>query len=319
MSVKVSVIVPVYQTEPYLKKCLNSLVNQTLQDIEILVINDGSKDNSQMIIDEYAKAYPQIKPFIKENGGLSDARNYGVALSKGDYIAFVDSDDYVEEHMMASMVEQAIQEHLDVVVCDTFMDYPNHSYVLKADLSYTEDTIASYIMCYPNAPARLIKRDIMEKLKFKQGTWYEDLQLMPTLPLYTDRIGFSHCALYHYVQREDSIMNQKAFKDKYYDIFAVMDDVYSAYQNAGLLPKYEKEIEYLFIIQLQRSAVLRFCDMKQNDAKTCLKRIENIMDSRFPNWKQNPYLKQSGWKFKLICFLSGMHWYRLIACLKHMN
>lgn len=319
MKIKVSVIVPVYQTELYLKKCLDSLVNQTLHEMEILVINDGSNDNSQKIIDEYAERYPKIQSYIKENGGLSDARNYGINHAKGEYIAFVDSDDYVEPNMMSCMVEQAINEQLDVVVCDTFMDYSDYSYVLKADLGYTNNPIGSYIMCYPNAPARLIKKTIMEKLQFKQGIWYEDLQLMPTLPLYTSHIGFSHRALYHYVQRENSIMNQKAFKEKYNDIFTVLDDVYSAYQTAGLLPKYEKEIEYLFIIQLQRSAVLRFCNIEHNDAKKCLNRIDKMMEQRFPAWRQNPYLKQSSWKFKLICLLGSLHCYRLLAWMKKMS
>ena len=88
---KVSVIVPVYNVEKYIKKCLESLVNQTLRDIEIIVVNDGSQDKSKEIIAEYVRKYPNIVYVEKENGGLSDARNYGMKYAKGDYIAFVDS------------------------------------------------------------------------------------------------------------------------------------------------------------------------------------------------------------------------------------
>ena len=92
---KVSVIVPVYNVEKYIKKCLNSLVNQTLDEVEIVVVNDGSPDNSQKIIDEYTKKYKNIKSYVKKNGGLSDARNYGIKKATGKYISFVDSDDYI--------------------------------------------------------------------------------------------------------------------------------------------------------------------------------------------------------------------------------
>ena len=88
---KVSVIVPVYNVEKYLKKCLDSLVKQTLNGVEIIVVNDGSPDNSQKIIDEYTKKYKNVKSYIKENGGLSDARNYGIKKATGEYISFVDS------------------------------------------------------------------------------------------------------------------------------------------------------------------------------------------------------------------------------------
>ena len=102
---KVSIIVPVYNVEEYLEKCLDSLVNQTLQDIEIIVVNDGSPDNSQQIIDAYIEKYPdKIKGFIKENGGLSDARNYGITKASADYIGFVDSDDYMKKLYKVDMI-----------------------------------------------------------------------------------------------------------------------------------------------------------------------------------------------------------------------
>lgn len=95
---KVSVIVPVYNVELYLEKCLLSLVKQTLDEIEIIIVNDGSKDGSQKIIDDFSTKYPnKIKSFTKENGGLSDARNFGLDHASGDFIGFVDSDDYVFE------------------------------------------------------------------------------------------------------------------------------------------------------------------------------------------------------------------------------
>lgn len=317
MAVKVSVIVPVYQTEAYLEKCLDSLVNQSLSEIEIVVVNDGSPDNSQKIIDAYSEKYPQVKSLMKENGGLSDARNYGVTHASGQYIAFVDSDDYIDEKMYEKMYELAVQKQLDVVVCDTWMDYPSRSYVLKADLGYSDDPLKSYIFAYPNAPARMISRDLMKRIVFRKGIWYEDLDLMPTLVAYTNKIGFIHEPFYHYVQREDSIMNQTVFKAKFYDIFAVLDDVYQVYAKHGLLQKYHLELEYLYITQLQRSAVLRFAGLA--GAKDALKKVCDVMHERFPQWYTNPYLKKSSWKFRLICQLGRYKQYWAIALLKKVS
>ena len=127
---KVSVIVPVYNVEKYIKKCLNSLVNQTLDEVEIVVVNDGSPDNSQKIIDEYTKKYKNIKSYVKENGGLSDARNYGIKRATGKYISFVDSDDYIRKDMLEKMYNYAIQKNFDVVVCDSINVYSDGTEIL---------------------------------------------------------------------------------------------------------------------------------------------------------------------------------------------
>ena len=117
-SIKVSVIVPVYNVEAYLERCLDSLVKQTLEEMEIIVVNDGTKDNSQAIIDRYAAAYPQkVISLIKENGGLSDARNYGIPYAHGEYIGFVDSDDYLNVTMYQKLYDRAAETDSDIVVC----------------------------------------------------------------------------------------------------------------------------------------------------------------------------------------------------------
>ena len=109
---KVSVIVPVYNVEDYIEKCLNSLVNQTLEDIEIIIVNDGSKDNSENIIKSFLSRYPQkIKYLKKENGGLSDARNYGLKYATGEYISFVDSDDYITENLYTDLLPYMEQKY----------------------------------------------------------------------------------------------------------------------------------------------------------------------------------------------------------------
>ena len=116
---KLSIVVPVYNVEKYLNKCLDSLANQTLDNYEVIVVNDGTKDNSQAIIDDYVAKYPTIfKSYIKDNGGLSDARNYGIRYATGEYITFLDSDDYIEYNTYQNMLEIAYRGNHDLVVAD---------------------------------------------------------------------------------------------------------------------------------------------------------------------------------------------------------
>ncbi len=117
--IKLSIIVPVWNVYDYIDSCLDSLVKQTLKDIEIIVVNDGSPDDSQTIIDKYVKEYPdKVKSYIKENGGQGSARNLGIKKSRGKYLSFVDSDDYIDENFAKEMVAIAEKENSDIVVCD---------------------------------------------------------------------------------------------------------------------------------------------------------------------------------------------------------
>ena len=116
--IKVSVIIPVYNVERYIEMCLSSLVEQTLEDIELIIINDGSPDNSQAIIDRYMEQYPgMIKCIVRENGGQATARNEGIEIARGEYLAFVDSDDYVEVTMMEKLYSRAKETGADIVAC----------------------------------------------------------------------------------------------------------------------------------------------------------------------------------------------------------
>ena len=122
---KLSIIVPVYNAEQYMEKCLNRLLEQSYSNIEIIIVNDGSEDTSKEKIEKYLKKYPSIKYLEKENGGLSDARNYGMPYATGEYIAFLDSDDYVESTMYEDMYEMAQKENADMVECDFIWEYPD--------------------------------------------------------------------------------------------------------------------------------------------------------------------------------------------------
>ena len=161
---KVSVIVPVYNVEKYIERCIKTLITQTLSDIEIIFVDDGSKDNSKKIIEKYLKLYPnKLKYLYKENGGLSSARNYGIPYAKGEYIAFLDSDDYIEPTMYEEMYNTAQKEKSDMVECDFIWEYPNKQ-VYDCGVIYNgkKDALEKARVVAWN---KLIKRDIIEKEK----------------------------------------------------------------------------------------------------------------------------------------------------------
>ena len=304
---KVSVIVPVYNTEEYLQKCLASLVNQDFTDYEIIIVNDGSTDNSKKIIDEYAKEYKFIKAYDKENGGLSSARNYGIDKAKGKYIAFVDSDDYVDVAYLKELYEAIIKDDSDIAVCEFSYVYKDGNVVRSySNLKYTSDSLKSYLLTPPMAPIRLFKKDLFKEIRFKEGIYYEDLELCPKLVKYVNKVSFVDLSLYSYLMRDNSIMHQKEMNSKLNDIYQVLDSNYNELYN-----EYPKETEYMYIIHLLRTASLRFLDYK--DGKRELTRIVNIIKNKFPNWSKNEYFKKSSKKVKLICYLA---YYKRIWLLK---
>lgn len=311
---KVSVIVPVYNVEQYLEKCLDSIVGQTLKDIEVIVVNDGTKDHSQEIIDRYAEKYTNIISLKKDNGGLSDARNFGMKYARGEYISFVDSDDYIEPDMMEKMYEKAVRDNLDIVVCDTDIVHENYSYVFRSHLHFTEDNVRAYIFASTMACIRLVKREVMEKFSFQKGIFYEDLNLTPVYVTATRKIGFLEKPFYHYIQRPSSIMNQVQFNEKLLDIFTVLRNVKKEYVKSGIFEEFKDEIEYLYLIHLLRSATLRF--LQYDNTEPYLRQINNEMKKEFPNWKRNPYLHKSNVKFKAVCYLA---YHRCYGVLKVLN
>lgn len=232
---KISIIVPVYNVEKYLEKCLQSLVRQTLEDIEILIINDGSKDNSQDIIDKFQKEFPQkIKAFAKPNGGLSDARNYGLDRADAEFVAFVDSDDYISETMMEEMYHLAEKHDAQMVICNLqkvdehgkvtqkLTQIPNMPEKIDLKKNFSVFSDLSYFACN-----KLFHTDLFQNKRFKKGIHYEDIQLIPQLLLECETIAQTQNYHYQYLERTDSIT--KTHTEKGLDILHAVEDVEFAF------------------------------------------------------------------------------------------
>ncbi|WP_223601450.1 glycosyltransferase [Chryseobacterium sp. GVT01B] len=243
---KVSIIVPVYNVENYLTKCLDSLVNQSLTGIEILIVNDGSKDNSGKIIEEYAQRYPEkIKAFTKENGGLSDARNFGLDRAAGDYIGFVDSDDYVSEKMFEEMFLLGEKHQAKMVICNIqkvdeagkitqkLTQVPDMSEKIVLENNFSVFSDISYFACN-----KLFKKELFNQRRFKKGVHFEDIQLIPQLLLECDTIAQTQNFYYQYLERTDSIT--KTHTEKGLDMLKAVADVENVFNESKYSHKKEE-------------------------------------------------------------------------------
>lgn len=301
----VSFIVPVYNVEKYLPRCLDSLVKQTGADFEILCVNDGATDSSPEILKEYEARYPNlIRVLDKENGGLSDARNFGLERAEGEIIAFVDSDDYLREDFLSLCIPKMQKENLDLLLTDFYYDYESGKKVpVKARKGLCEDAKKEALLASPMAWMRLYRKSILENVRFVKGIYYEDLEMTPETVLLADKVGFLDESVYYYYQREGSIMRQDAFNKKFLDIFKVLDRVYEKFEEKGALEEYREEIEYLFIEHLFRSAALRFASLTER--KMLFPLLKKAVEEKFPCWKKNPYLKKSSLFFRTVVFFAG--------------
>lgn len=221
---KISVIVPVYNVEKYIRKCVDSILNQTIQDLEIILVDDGSTDRSGEICDEYREKDIRIKVIHKENGGLSDARNVGEKNATADYVIFLDSDDYIHREMLETLYFPIKEQGVDLSICGVFNVYnekeiPQYSKIEQ--FLCTGSKAFGLILEGNKIPVsicnKMIKREIADKICFPVGRLYEDvfytLKLMPLV----SQVYVTTKPMYYYVHRQGSITTSK-FKEKDMDI-----------------------------------------------------------------------------------------------------
>ncbi|MGL4373568.1 MAG: glycosyltransferase family 2 protein [Turicibacter sp.] len=314
---KVSVIVPVYNVEKYLPKCLESLVNQTLEDIEIIVVNDSSPDNSQQIIDQFSELYPtKIKSFIKPNGGIADTRNFGLQQVTGEYFGFVDSDDYVELDMFELMYEKAKSTESQLVYCDFYWTYPTK--LTESKERVYQDNKDLMIHMYATLWNKLYLTDWVKEIKltFPKGLRYEDSSFLIQLAPHVEKMAHVDQALVYYVQREGSITHHHNHAVK--DMIEVFNGLLVSFRQNQLYDTYQVELEYLFIKYFLGSSYLRACQIKdKSQRRETLEEGWNLLNNNFPSWKKNKYLKEKKDKKHLYFRLTNKVTYYALAQVFH--
>ena len=289
---KVSIIVPVYNTEKYLSKCLDSLVKQTLDDIEIILVNDGSTDHSQEILYEYKEKNPEkIRIISKINEGQGAARNVGIKAAIGEYIGFVDSDDYVALDMFEKLYKAAKEAEADLVTCNYY--YVMNGKEKKIDLYKPQKQIDLFFNSWVVPWNKLYKRSLL----IENQIFYPKIRAYEDTAFYIDSIPFINKivnieeALIYQVYRCSSTMNIKQ-NERVLLIFNIIDYIINFYKIKGIYEKYYIYLEYFCAKILLSSSILRICQIRnKNIRKEYLMRTIDELKTQFPNYRSNKYFK----------------------------
>lgn len=226
----ISVIIPVYNVKKYLKKCLDSVLSQTYEALEIIIVNDGSTDGSDKICEEYARKDSRIVYISQANGGLSAARNAGMKKATGEYFAFVDSDDFIHKDFFNILHKVLCKNNADIAICkrleieeeniqkhtsdfenifkEEVIDSDDNEYIISGKDAFFElyrDDSVDFIVAWN----KLYRRKLLDKLEFPNGKIHEDEFAIPTLLYQTDKIVYKKMSLYFYIKRQGSIMLQE--------------------------------------------------------------------------------------------------------------
>lgn len=306
---KVSIIVPIYNTQEYLGACLDSIIGQTFQEIEVLLINDGSTDSSLEIMEEYRERYPdKVQIHTKKNGGQATARNLGIRLCTGEYIGFVDSDDYIEETMFENLYHKAKVEGLDYVECD-------YRY-LKVLPNGQQKELSAYghVRAYKTKKEmflnplvspwnKLYRGDFLRRIEtpFPEGYIYEDTSFfLKTIPHIRTHGFLSEKYVCHFL-RGNSTMNANKSR-RVADIFPVLQDALDYYSQNGYLQEYELELEYLCVKILLCSSLKRIAAVEDKGLrKEQLTMTWDMIEKNFSNYRKNPYFKGGGKNLYMKC------------------
>ena len=311
----VSVIVPVYNVEKYLEKCLTSLANQTLQDMEIIIVNDGSTDESRVIIDSFVSRYPNMISLHKVNGGLSDARNYGLPYATGEYIGYVDSDDYVDEVMYEHLYRKAKEDNSDVVECNLHHVFPDGSMDTEIG-DKIQDKKQMLMVGRSVVWNKIYKREwlLNTGVIFPKGCIYEDVEFFCKLVPHIGTYSYVDNASIYYVQRGDSLNNKQSLKTL--DILKILQHIKDYYVEINAYEEYKDALEFFYTRILLCSSLSRMCRIPdRRERKEALDKNWNTLVQNFPKWHRNSYLKSMSGKRGIFMRSVNSLTYKIYTCL----
>lgn len=238
----ITIVVPIYNTEKYLKKCIDSIISQTYKNIEIILVNDGSTDNSKKICEEYEKKDDRIKLINKKNGGQGSAKNVGIDAATGNYIGFVDSDDYIDEDMFETLYNLCIKNEADIsmvafnkVIDGKVMktiDFNGETIIFDKFNAIKELLLDREIKNY--SWNKLFKKEIYNDVRFSENLKYEDIEITVRLFEKINRLAYKKISKYYYVQRNNSTVNSKKYSNLK-DYLTVTKQRYEYLKNKDIL------------------------------------------------------------------------------------
>lgn len=321
--IKLSIVIPVYNVENYLAKCLDSVVYPDLGGYEVIVVNDGSTDGSGAVAAGYAARFPALIRLIEQkNGGLGAARNTGLEAARGEFVFFLDSDDWLREGAVPEMLEK-LEEDFDIcifgmlsvteagVVLDDIRSCPKEGPVALKDFP-------GLLLCPPSGCNKICRRSLFmdSGLRFPARVWYEDLRTMPKLYLMTDRIVADSRQWYVYLQRAGSIINS-ANLQRNWELVEAIEDLSQYYKDKGVYETYRDEFTYIAFYNQFLVAPVRLC--LADPKNPVLDQLVDNFLANYPDFRQNPYVKDAPKKYQLLYRLMERKQYWAVRFLMGLN
>ena len=269
---KLSIIVPVYNVEKYLRKCLDSLAEQTAEDYEVILVNDGSKDASREIAAEYAGKYPFFRIIDLDNGGQGRARNFGIDAAQGEYIGFVDSDDWAAPEMFSRLLDYAEREEADIAVCDYYRcEETGERLYEKARLQDHPLSAAGAVW------NKLFRREIIGDVRFPVGLWYEDFEFSAKVMMKSSKTVFLHEPLYFYRSGHASTM-RNANSSKNLDMLRIMESIREV-----VAPGREEDFRFLVINHVLLDSIKRVSAQNSKNKKAVIAKLREYVKKYVPD------------------------------------
>lgn len=300
MKVQISIIVPIFNSEKYLERCLDSLINQTFKNIEIILVNDGSTDSSREIISRYLNKDNRLKCIDKKNEGQASARNLGLSIAKGEYISFIDSDDWIEINMLEKMYDFAIINNADVCMCGINYHYEKQIIAeLPKLIKNKKEAFIDPLMASPCN--KVYKKSMLKNIKFYEGgIKYEDLYFNMIVYMNMKKIVHLQEIYYNY-DRTNIDSTISTVSERVLDILIILNEINLYYKKNNKFLEYYNELEFIniySIIGTKIPAIFRVEDVVFQK-KACIK-INEYLNDNFSDWRKNKYLFLLNKKQKLI-------------------
>lgn len=302
-----SIVIPVYNVENYLAKCVDSVLYPERKDYEIILVNDGSTDSSGLICADYAARYPAlIRVITTENGGLGAARNIGLDHAQGEYLLFLDSDDFLAPNAVPEMLE-SLNTGYDLCIFD--IRWVNeagmelkYAHGCKKEGFLTLESFPELLFEYPSAWNKIYRRSLFteNQIYYPGRVWYEDVYVTPWLYTKCERIYSVHKSWHNYLMRSGSITNNKNTA-RNLEIIPAVNAMLEAYRKEHLYEQYQPQLEYAAFSHQILTSVTR---VNQADWRSVVQ-DELVLDfeNKFPAYRDNPYIRKLPLKFRLIHFL----------------
>ena len=310
----ISVIVPCYNVEKYVEKCITTLKNQKYKNIEVLMVDDGSKDNTAKIIKENIKDDSRFTYYKKKNGGQSDARNYGLDRAKGKYICFVDSDDHVHEDYIYDLYNSIKGKKNTISVC-----YFDRVYQDKVNVNKIENNIP-FMIKHPAPWNKMFTSEMINKnnLRFVKGIWYEDLNFFLKILTNVNKFEVIEKGLYYYIQNPTSTMHK--VDDRIYQIFDCLEDVEKYVKDNKIDSSFLDYVEYSYVYHVLIGTIYRasfFENFSIEDFNKIIDRVTN----KYPNCWNNKYISTLPFIYRLYIKMLKHKCFRKSICffLKRFN